>query len=112
VRGCGGRGGDENDPSTIDTAAVGQGKTWLLLQGLAGDEAFLLSLSAELPVGLSHRSDGVFWLIAMGPPASSLSSSSSSCADDVGGGDIDSGVLVALRKGGDTFGAVWGWRRR
>ena len=110
MRGCGGRGGDENDPSTLDTAAVGQGKTWLLLQGLAGDEAFLMSLSAELPVGLSHRSDGVSWLIAMGPPASSLSSSS--CADDVGGGDIDRGVLVALRKGGDTFGAVWGWRRR
>ena len=103
-------GGGENDPSTIDTAAVGQGKTWLLLQGLAGDEAFLMSLSAELPVGLSHRSDGVFWLIAVGPPASSLSlsSSSSSCADDVGGGDIDRGVLEALRKGGDTFGAVWG----
>jgi hypothetical protein len=93
---------------------VGQGKTWLLLQGLAGDEAFLMSLSAELPNGLSHRSDGVFWLIAMGPPASSLSSSSSSssCADDVGGGDIDRGVLVALRKGDDTFGAVRRWRRR
>ena len=110
MRGCGGRGGDENDPSTLDTAAVGQGKTWLLLQGLAGDEAFLMSLSAELPVELSHRSDGVFWLIAMGPPASSLTSSS--CADDVGGGDIDRGVLVALRKGGDTFGAVRRWRRR
>ena len=101
-------GGGRTTTRTIDTAVLGQG---CCCRGWQAANTFHVSLSAELPVGLSHRSDGVFWLIAMGPPASSLAlslSSSSSCADNVGGGDIDRGVLVALRKGGDAFCAVGG----